>query len=61
MTRWRLRPRWVSSLVHAGLHVISASCASISGDAVAMFAEFAKAVAQYISISGSGVWTAART
>ena len=29
--------------------------------AVAMFAQFAAPVAQYISISGSGVWTASRT
>jgi hypothetical protein len=50
-----------SSRVRAGLHIIRASCTAISGDAVAMFAEFAAPVAQYISISGSGVWTAART
>jgi hypothetical protein len=50
-----------SSHVRAGLHIIRASCTAISGDAVAMFAEFAAPVAQYISISGSGVWTAART
>jgi hypothetical protein len=47
--------------VRAGLHIIRASCSAISGDAIAMFAEFAAPVAQYISISGSGVWTAART
>ena len=50
-----------SNRVSAGLHVIRASCTAVSGDAVAMFAQFASPVAQYITISGSGVWTATRT
>jgi hypothetical protein len=48
------------SPVHGGLHITQASCDSISGDAVAMFAEFATSVAQYLSFGGSGAWTATR-
>lgn len=44
----------------AGLHITSANCASISGNAVAMFADIAAPVAQYIAISGSGNWVATR-
>jgi hypothetical protein len=44
----------------AGLHVTSANCTSISGNAVAMFADLAAPVAQYIAISGSGTWVATR-
>jgi hypothetical protein len=47
--------------VTAGLHITQASCASITGNAVAMFADIAAPVAQYIAISGSGAWTAKRT
>jgi hypothetical protein len=36
------------------------SCTSISGDVVAMFRDFAAPVAQYLSISGTGTWTALR-
>jgi hypothetical protein len=43
-----------------GLHVTNASCSAITGDAIAMFAEIAKPVAQYITISGAGIWTAKR-
>lgn len=43
-----------------GLHITAVSCTSISGDAIAMFAEAAKPVAAYIKISGKGLWTAAR-
>ena len=46
--------------LHAGLHITRAGCDSISGDAIAMFAEFASPVAQYLSFGGSGVWTATR-
>jgi len=49
-----------TSPVHAGLHVTRVGCDSISGDAIAMFAEFASSVAQYLSFGGSGVWTATR-
>jgi hypothetical protein len=48
------------SPVHAGLHITRAGCDSISGDAIAMFAEFASSVAQYLTFGGSGVWTATR-
>jgi hypothetical protein len=48
------------SPIHAGLHITRASCDSISGDAIAMFAEFAAPVAQYLTLGGSGVWTATR-
>ena len=44
----------------AGLHITHADCTSISGDAVAMFADLAAPVAQYIAISGSGAWSAKR-
>jgi hypothetical protein len=43
-----------------GLHVTGASCSAVTGDAIAMFAEIAKPVAQYIKISGTGAWTATR-
>jgi len=49
-----------TSPVHAGLHITRVGCGSISGDAIAMFAEFATSVAQYLSFGGSGVWTATR-
>ena len=49
-----------SKTVTIGLHITAASCSSISGDAIAMFAEAAKPVAQYITISGTGTWTAKR-
>jgi hypothetical protein len=44
----------------AGLHITNAGCNSISGNAVAMFADLAAPVAQYIAVSGSGAWTATR-
>jgi hypothetical protein len=44
----------------AGLHVTRADCTSISGNAVAMFADIAAPVAKYIAISGSGTWVATR-
>jgi major membrane immunogen (membrane-anchored lipoprotein) len=47
--------------VTAGLHITQVSCESITGNAVAMFADIAAPVAQYIAISGSGAWTAKRT
>jgi hypothetical protein len=49
------------SPIRAGLHITRAGCDSISGDAIAMFAEFASSVAQYLSFGGSGTWTATRT
>ena len=48
------------SPIHAGLHITRAGCDSISGDAIAMFAEFASSVSPYLSFAGSGVWTATR-
>jgi hypothetical protein len=48
------------SLVHGGLHITQAGCDSISGDAIAMFTEFAASVTQYLSFGGSGAWTATR-
>jgi hypothetical protein len=44
----------------AGLHITSANCESVSGNAVAMFADLAAPVAQYIAISGNGTWVATR-
>jgi hypothetical protein len=49
-----------TSITTVGLHVTSASCGEVTGDAIAMFSEMAKPVAQYITISGDGVWTAKR-
>lgn len=49
-----------SNSFQAGLHVSRVGCASISGDAIAMFAQIAAPVAQYLSIGGSGSWTANR-
>jgi hypothetical protein len=46
--------------VHAGLHVTNVACAAVTGDVIAMFAEIAKPVAQYITLSGTGTWTATR-
>jgi hypothetical protein len=45
---------------NTGLHVTRADCTSISGNAVAMFADLAAPVAKYIAISGSGTWVATR-
>lgn len=47
--------------VTAGLHITRADCTSVSGDAIAMFTDLAAPVAQYITISGSGIWTARRS
>jgi hypothetical protein len=49
-----------SNTVTIGLHITSVSCRAIAGDAIAMFAEVAKPVAQYITVSGTGAWTAKR-
>lgn len=49
-----------SSKTIVGLHLTAVSCSAISGNAIAMFAEAAKPVAQYITISGTGTWTATR-
>jgi hypothetical protein len=49
-----------SNAAHAGLHVTSASCSAVSGDAIAMFAQIATPVKQYITITGTGAWTATR-
>jgi hypothetical protein len=49
-----------STYITLGLHITSVSCKAISGDAIAMFAEMAKPVAQYITVSGTGIWTAKR-
>jgi hypothetical protein len=49
-----------SNAFHAGLHVTRADCASVSGDAVALFREIAAPVAQYLTFGGSGGWTAAK-
>jgi hypothetical protein len=46
--------------VAAGLHIIHADCQTITGNAVAMFADIASPVKQYLAISGSGTWTATR-
>jgi hypothetical protein len=50
-----------SNTVHTSLHITRADCTSISGDVVAMFRDFAAPVAQYLTISGTGTWTAPRT
>ena len=44
----------------SGLHLTRIGCGAISGDLVAMYAEIAKPVATYITITGSGAWTAPR-
>ena len=49
------------SPAHGSLHITRVGCDSISGDAIAMFAEFASSVAQYLTFGGSGTWTATRT
>jgi hypothetical protein len=46
--------------VAAGLHIIHADCQTITGNAVAMFADIAAPEKQYLSIGGSGTWTATR-
>ncbi|BEP16621.1 hypothetical protein acdb102_49320 [Acidothermaceae bacterium B102] len=48
------------STYNAGLHVTNASCASVSGDLVAMLQEITKPVAQYLTLSGKGTWTIPR-
>jgi hypothetical protein len=50
-----------SNTAHSSLHITRVSCTSISGDVVAMFRDFAAPVAQYLTISGTGTWTAPRT
>jgi hypothetical protein len=49
-----------NNTVRTSLHITRVSCTSISGDVVAMFRDFAAPVAQYLSISGTGTWTALR-
>ena len=49
-----------NSTVRTSLHITRVSCTAISGDIVALFQDLAKPVAQYLSISGSGAWTAPR-
>jgi len=49
-----------NSPIHTSLHITRVGCDSISGDAIAMFADFASSVAQYLSFGGSGIWTATR-
>ena len=49
-----------TGITTVGLHVTAASCDQVTGDAIAMFSEMAKPVAQYITISGDGTWTAQR-
>jgi hypothetical protein len=49
-----------SSTTTVGLHVTSASCGAVSGDVIAMFSDIAKPVEQYITVSGTGAWTAKR-
>jgi hypothetical protein len=49
-----------TSFTTVGLHVTAVSCDEVTGDAIAMFSEIAKPVAQYITISGDGTWTAKR-
>jgi hypothetical protein len=50
-----------SSPLKAGLHLTQVTCGSISGDLVAMFVEITKPVSQYVTVTGSGKWTAPRT
>ena len=49
-----------TSSLSGGLHITKADCSSISGDAVAMFSDFMSPVAQYLAVSGDGVWVAKR-
>lgn len=49
-----------TNVLHAGLHVTRAGCTAVSGDAIAMFAQVAAPVSQYLTIGGSGAWTAER-
>ena len=50
----------VSSPFAANLNVTQASCSSISGDAVKMFADEYALVSKDITIGGSAMWTARR-
>ena len=50
-----------TSPIHTSLHITRVGCDSISGDAIAMFKDFASSVAQYLSLGGSGIWTATRS
>jgi hypothetical protein len=49
-----------TSALSGGLHIVKADCASISGDAVAMFGDFMKPVSQYLTVGGTGTWVAMR-
>jgi hypothetical protein len=49
-----------TSTATVGLHVTSVSCGAVSGDVIAMFIDLAKPVAGYITVSGTGTWTANR-
>jgi hypothetical protein len=51
----------VSSPFWAGLRLTRASCASVSGDLVAMFTEIYAAVTNLVTVSGSGAWTIPNT
>ena len=44
----------------AGLHLTAIGCSSITGDLVAMIREIEAPVAQFLTVSGSGSWTAPR-
>jgi hypothetical protein len=47
--------------IHVGLHVTSVSCSAVSGSVVALFQELEKPVAQYLTVGGTGAWTADRS
>ena len=49
-----------NSPLKAGLHLTRVTCGSISGDLVAMFVEITRPVSQYITVTGSGEWTATK-
>lgn len=47
----------VSSPFRAGLHITRASCASVSGDLVAMFSQIYAEFTNLVTVSGTGAWT----
>jgi hypothetical protein len=51
----------VSSPFRAGLHITRVTCASVSGDLVAMFSEIYASFTNLVTVSGSGGWTIPRT
>jgi hypothetical protein len=49
------------SPIHTGLHITRSDCTQITGDLIALFQQFAAPVTQYLTLGGTGTWTAQRT